>query len=310
MPAPRQITYLTRKEIDTVKWDNCIDTAGNGLIYAYSFYLDTMAENWDALVCESENKYATVMPLTWKKKYGISYLYQPAFTASLGVFSEKTDKELVEQFIKSIPSKFRLIEIDLNTSNYFEDSGIQFFLRKNYVLNLNFSFDSLYSQYRENHKRNISKAQQLGCIVKTGIPVEEIIRLSHEFMKNVSHLTRKEYDRFTKLYTLLQEKGETETYGIYKENDELMASAVFFFSHHRAYYILVGNHPDGRTIGASHALINAFIKNHAGENLQLDFEGSDIRNLAHFYFGFGANEEIYPALRINRLPWYIRWMKK
>ena len=73
---------------------------------------------------------------------------------------------------------------------------------------------------------------------------------------------------------------------------------------------MVGNHPDGKTIGASHALIDAFIKDHAGQDLILDFEGSDIRNLAFFYESFGATIEIYPALKINKLPWYARLLKK
>jgi len=71
----------------------------------------------------------------------------------------------------------------------------------------------------------------------------------------------------------------------------------------------VGNHPNGRTLGASHALVDAFIKDQAGQDLLLDFEGSDIRNLAFFYSSFGATEEKYPAIKLNRLPWYIRWMK-
>ena len=98
------------------------------------------------------------------------------------------------------------------------------------------------------------------------------------------------------------------TYGI-SLNEELLASCVFFFSHKRAYYILVGNHPNGKTIGASHALIDAFIKDHAGEYMSLDFEGSDIRNLAFFYASFGAKQEVYPALKINRLPMYLKWLK-
>ena len=74
--------------------------------------------------------------------------------------------------------------------------------------------------------------------------------------------------------------------------------------------LATGNHPDGKTIGASHALIDAFIKDHAGQDLILDFEGSDIRNLAFFYSSFGATEELYPALKINKLPWYIKLLKK
>jgi hypothetical protein len=66
----------------------------------------------------------------------------------------------------------------------------------------------------------------------------------------------------------------------------------------------VGNHPGGKAIGASHALIDAFIKDHAGKKMLLDFEGSDIPNLAFFYSSFGAVEEEYAALKMNRLPFF------
>ena len=45
-----EITYLTYHQINKPKWDACIDKAADGLIYGYSFYLDAMAKNWDALV--------------------------------------------------------------------------------------------------------------------------------------------------------------------------------------------------------------------------------------------------------------------
>ena len=78
------IRFLNRGEIDLEKWDRCIQDAPNGIIYARSFYLDAMAKNWSALV---SGDYDMVMPLTWNRKYGFRYLYQPAFTAQLGLFS-------------------------------------------------------------------------------------------------------------------------------------------------------------------------------------------------------------------------------
>ena len=100
------------------------------------------------------------------------------------------------------------------------------------------------------------------------------------------------------------------TYGIASAQNELLATCVFFYSHNRAYYILVGNHPAGKTGGASHALIDTFIKDHAGKKMMLDFEGSDIPNLAFFYSSFGAVEEKYPSIRLNRLPFYLKFFKK
>ena len=94
----QEIKYISYAEIDKQKWDSCIQHAVNGLIYAYSWYLDAMAENWDALVL---GDYETVMPLTWNKKYGVHYLYQPYFCASLGIFSRKEIKATTtELFLK------------------------------------------------------------------------------------------------------------------------------------------------------------------------------------------------------------------
>jgi len=306
MTTGNQIKYLQYKEIDKAKWDACISNAPNGLIYGYSFYLDCMAKQWDALVL---NDYEAVMPLTWNKKYGFYYLYQPAFTASLGVFGKNLTKEIIDDFVSMLPSKFKLVEISLNSGNIVGDSRPFSLLRSNYILHLNRSYEQLYKSYRGNHKRNITKAFQLGCRVSKEIAIDEIIQLNKEQLQHVDGTKPGDYPNFKKLYELLKSRKQAEAYAIIDPKNKILASAVFFFLHNRAYYIMVGNHPDGKTIGASHALIDAFIKDHAGQNLILDFEGSDIRNLAFFYSGFGATEEIYPALKINRLPFYVKWLK-
>ena len=74
------IQYILHRDINQQKWDACIAEASKGLVYSYSFYLDATAKNWDALIL---NDYEAVMPLTWNKKYGIYYLFQPPFTPSL-----------------------------------------------------------------------------------------------------------------------------------------------------------------------------------------------------------------------------------
>jgi hypothetical protein len=63
-------------------------------------------------------------------------------------------------------------------------------------------------------------------------------------------------------------------------------------------------------LGASHLLVDSFIKDHAARNLTLDFEGSDVQTLAFFYSCFGAVEEKYTALKLNRLPWLLKWVKQ
>jgi len=305
MTEPGNIQYLSHQQIDKTKWDRCIDNASNGLIYAYSFYLDQMAKHWDALVL---NDYKAVMPLTWNKKYGICYLYQPFLTAQLGIFGSQITGEMVSSFINSIPRKFQLVEIALNHANL-DSSQDDLQLRMNYVLDMNHPIEFLQQQYRENIKRNIKKSLQVGCTITKDFAVDKVIELALQQMKGYDKESSENVERFRKLYSFLHTKKMATTYGI-TLNSEIVASCVFFFSHQRAYYILVGNHPNGKTIGASHALINAFIQDHAGKDMLLDFEGSDIPNLAFFYSSFGAKEEKYPFLQVNKLPFYLKWLKK
>jgi len=307
MEAGNHIQYLSHKEIDKTKWDACIEQASNGLIYPYSFYLDAMAKQWDALVL---NDYEAIMPLTWNRKYGFYYLYQPAFTASLGIFGSQVNEHLVSSFLDAIPLKFRLIEVALNHQNNFPSVINGYYPRSNYTLDLNKPYEEIFKTYRESHKRNMTKAMQLGGKLTREINVDEIIKLNEEQLKHIGGTKTQDYTNFKNLYIFLKSKDAAKTYAIMGSRNNILASAIFFFSHNRAYYIMVGNHPDGKTIGASHALIDAFIKDHAGQDLILDFEGSDIRNLAFFYSSFGAKEEIYPALKINKLPFYIKWLKK
>ena len=307
MGDPLNIQYLTRDKIDIEKWNSCIDTADNGLIYAYSFYLDHIARQWGALVL---NDYEAVMPLTWNKKYGIYYLYQPFLTAQLGTFGKNISAEVLEAFLNSVPTKFKYWDFYLNHKNVFALNKFNLYQRSNYVLDLNRPYGDIINGYRGNIIRNIKKAEQMNCSSQKDFDEEKVIGLAIQQMKTYTNESKENVNRFRSLYKFLHDRQMATTYGIFSAKNELLASCVFFFSHGRAYYILVGNHPDGRVIGASHALIDAFIKDHAGKSIVLDFEGSDIRNLAFFYSSFGGVEEKFAGIKLNRLPFFLKWIKK
>ncbi|HJW17900.1 MAG TPA: GNAT family N-acetyltransferase [Flavisolibacter sp.] len=306
MQEERIIQYVPNENINKEKWDYCILTSGNGLIYAYSWYLDRMADNWDALVL---GDYDFVMPLPWRKKMGIHYLYYPAFVAQLGLFGNNITSVLLEQFFLAIPGKFRYWDMPLNHKNNYSLEQFHLNQRANYILDLNKPYSELNKAYRENTRRNIKKALGYGCVVKKGIDINEVIRLASE-QPQQNETAHQDYSNFKQVYDQLKKEEKAITYGIFSNTNQLLASCALLFSNNRWYYILVGNHPNGRTLGASHLLIDAFIKDHAGREYILDFEGSDLRNLAFFYSSFGSLQETYTTIKLNRLPWYVRWAKQ
>lgn len=293
------IRYVKHDDIDPDKWDECVDEAPHRLIYAYSFYLDHLAKNWDALIL---GDYEAVMPLTWNKKFGIYYLYQPPFVAMGGVYGKDISPTLMEDFIKAIPEKFKLVEINLNPAHTTRQER----LRTNYLLAFNAPYDELRKNYRDNIKRNIKKAVEANCVFKKKIPLQDVIKLAKEQLSTVVKIDDWHWQQFEKLYAYLDIRHQAVSYGVYNSNNELLASCVIFLWFSRAYYILVGNHPNGKTLGASHYLIDRCIEEFSEHFEALDFEGSDIPSLAFFYESFGAKAEIYPALKIDRLPWYVK----
>jgi hypothetical protein len=299
------IHYLQRQQIDAARWDACIAAAENGLVYGTTVYLDNMADRWDGLVLDD---YKAVMPLPWRKKWGVYYLYHPAFIAQLGLFGKELSGPMLQDFLRAIPHKFKYADLPLNHGNLFRVEGFNIFQRNNYVLTLQQPYEVLYEQYRENIRRNIKKAAAYGCYSKPDVSIKEIVTLARS-QPQQQMVQDRDFENFTGLFQQLKEKGKVKAYGVFSSRGELLASAAFLLDARRAYYILVGNHPNGRTLGASHALIDAFIKDHHSQDLILDFEGSDIRNLAFFYSSFGAKEQPYATLKMNRLPWYARWMK-
>lgn len=298
------VRYLENKNIDRVKWDKCIDEASNGLVYAYSFYLDTMAKHWDALVL---NDYEAVMPVTWNKKYGIYYLYQPFLCASLGIFGNNISAETVSSFLSNIPTQYKYWDIYLNAGNNFEIRSFKLYKRTNYILELNKPYSTLLSNYRSSYRQLIKKTNELE--VKKNIPLKNIISLAKIKFDKVSKIKKSDWQNFEKLYNSLLAKTKAINYGIYLKK-ELLASGIFFFSHNRAYYVLAGNKTEGRSLGASHLVIDIFIQEYANTNTILDFEGSNIPGIAFFFKGFGAKAEEYPGIKYNMLPSVLRRLKK
>src|SRR6187431_3242733 len=139
------IQFLNHSSIDKTKWDLCIEQSVNSFVYGYSWYLDVLAPNWNALVL---NDYEAVMPLTGNRKLFIHYLFQPFFTQQLGVFSRSTlTQKQLGAFIGAVPDKYRFVDINLNDQNEITEGPFKIRKRKNYVLDLNHSIAHLSNQF-------------------------------------------------------------------------------------------------------------------------------------------------------------------
>jgi hypothetical protein len=295
------ISYTERKEIDENKWNACIEKAFNGNLYGYAWFLDIVADQWDALV---ENDYERVFPLVNKKKFGISYIYQPFFTQQLGLYSTtKLDADVLNAFIKAIPLKFKRIEINLNTLNKSAEKEFTIISQLNHELDLIHSYDQISKGYSENLVRNIKKAEKAELSISKNIKPDDIIALFRTNRgKEIGHLHDKDYLRLKRIAYTAMHKGIGNIQGVYDQQNQLVAGAFFILSNNKAIFLFSGLGEEGRKAGAMPFLIDQFIRTHAGQHLTFDFDGSNDSDLARFYRSFGSKECTYQRLEINRLP--------
>jgi hypothetical protein len=98
------------------------------------------------------------------------------------------------------------------------------------------------------------------------------------------------------------ERGIAEVIGAYNSRYELCAGAVFVRSHGKAIFLFSSVNPEARTNGAMALIIDQFIRQNAGKQITLDFEGSNNPDLARFYKSFGAATLTYPHVIISKMP--------
>jgi len=293
------IQYLQHNQIDKTQWDATIAACGN--IYAYSWYLDVVHPDWEALV---EDDYQSVMPLTGGKKFGVNYLFQPYFVQQLGVFSKAPlTSEKTEEFLNAIPKKYRFAEIRLNESNTFNEGfqGIEY--HRNVLLDLNQGYETIRANYHQNTKRNLAKAEANNLqIVDTVIPYHVVALFTDNRGALLDKWGDAEYARLTHLAQVAQYRNAAFFLGVTEKGvGELLCAAIFMKTSDRITFLFSGLKQEGKEKQAMTFLLDHVIQKFANQPITFDFEGSDDENLARFYLGFGGNEVKYPSYSFNRL---------
>lgn len=311
MISVNKIRYCSRKEIDILKWDRCIDEADNGLIYASSTYLDIMVGKWDALIL---NNYEAVMPLTWNRKYGLYYLYQPYFIPSLGVFGLKDQDVTLTDFLMTIPKKFKYWHIKLNESNRFTagEVNLQIDVRTgtNYLLSLNKPYQEITSGYKRLCKRMIKKAADSDVnVFREGKPGDAIEFYRELYKDNHKHISHGTYSRLITAATFFFEKKEAKTYLAKLPSGEVTAVYLVLVDKRFVYSLIGGSSEKGKDTGSFYLLTDAAIKDNSDTNRIFRFEGSDIRGVAFFDAKFGPEQIKYLQLISNKLPFPFSFFK-
>lgn len=297
-----ELQLLSSEKIDKKKWDECLSNSSNSFIYASSVYLDCMADNWSGIVA---GDYAFVMPVPWRKKFGIKYCYSVPFIQQLGIFGKALTESDIEACIKLMLQSFKFGDYSFNCSNKI-NGGKQ---HSNYILSLASNYRSTSFFYSEKLKADICKAEKSLLEYKSEKAAEAIDLFRRLYAEKIPDVSPNDYKNFH----LLCNKKENENNLIVRKvskNENIMAISLLLKDKYRIYNLMSCTTPEGRDLRAGHFLYDNLIKEFSQTGFILDFEGSDIPGVKHFYKSFGAIAQPYYSIHFNKLPFVLRLLKR
>ncbi|MFM7823354.1 MAG: hypothetical protein ACKPB3_06215, partial [Bacteroidota bacterium] len=107
----------------------------------------------------------------------------------------------------------------------------------------------------------------------------------------------------------VQENAHIHTLVARNEEGQSLGGVVFFEALGGSYFIFSGVSKQGMEYAVMHGLIDYYLSEKSMAISFLDFEGSNIPELARFYAGFGADESVYLHIVMNRLPFPFCYLK-
>lgn len=300
------IRHLPHKEIDKVWWDAQLLRCANHLFYAQSWVLDHASPGWEALVDDTSG---AIMPLTWRRKWGIDYLFQPYGLQQLGVFAPAMDRSLTMAMFDAVPRRIRYWDICLNAATEFDPLGNARVLQQHdQLLTLGANVDELRKAYSTGHRRNLRPQQGVPPITTTD---------PRSFMELFRRTTHARYgggreDDLVALERVMHEaidRSQCEIPCLVKDG-ALLGAVCFMAWGDRTVFLKSANTTEGLEAKAIFRITDHWIERNAGSGLVLDFAGSNDPSVARFNTGFGARTTIYLRLVRNNLPPPLRWLKR
>ncbi len=297
------VEIILSHKINKSKWDACIHNSSNGLIYATSVYLDHMTDDWHGIIV---NDYDCVMPLPWRRKFGIKYCYHVPFIQQLGWFKQLQINDELLLFEKM----FHFLKYGDYYFNFQNTDVANTLLCSNYVLDLSQQYNIISQGYNTDLINNLKKAYRQELIYSTGDYNAAIDLYKNLYQQRTPHVSDKDLENFRSLCGNLFQSKSVIVRNASNTKNELLATALLLRDEKRLYNMMNSITPEGRKKEANHFLFDSIFKEFAGSNLLFDFEGSDIPGIKSFYKKFGSVNQPYYKLHFNHLPFPLNILKR
>lgn len=282
------IRILKYRELDFRKYEACIRNSEQYSFQAEKDYLNGINfTNWNFLILDD---YKAVMPVYFKKKFGIKLVIPPSFVNQLGIFSESDNASINAQFLKILIANFNIVYYPFNSKNKLPElqKRINFRLKKQ-------DYEEVKKKYSVHRRRNVRlrdpelKFQEIGSVSEVkGFFLAHVLGMKNEKMKA----------NYFRTLERLASENLLKIYALFRSGKMVSAAFLSDFPDEMALLSLINSKTEISANDPS-ILIDQIIQKHISSK-HINFFGSNIAAVAEFYRRFGAQEERYPYIQNSK----------
>ncbi len=251
-------SLLHNEKINLGRWDNCINTSINGSIFAFSWYLEAIDDDWHGLIWDD---YEYVMPLFHYITGSRKFFYTPSLIPKLGIFSPNllTEKN-TKQFLDYLNEEGSLSHIALSKFNKLPaELGQGLKNIQTYEMDLINFYNSYFNNYHKKVKEDLRRSIKNNIFVTKGISFESYYKFL-ERAQSFPKIRKRQKNQLKKLLPKLIKNNLADIYGAFTRKNELCATSLFVRSRPKNHLLLASTLTRGVKNNALSLIIDRFIE--------------------------------------------------
>jgi len=259
------IKKLKRDAIDDDKWDKCVRQSSNGVVFAFTWYLDISCDEWEGIIL---NDYDAIIPLPIKQHFVINnYVALPHWIPHLGVINKNpiSNDETLD-LLNQVP--YLNVTLTLNAHNKLpEKVAAQLKHVRYHVLDLILSLEKMEHRFLPEIKALMQLYHEKQITVIRSLNPKEYC----DFLRQENDLSDKKVDTLIKLISFALRYKSAGTYAAYNVHNEMIAEAFIVKSNSCLSLINYASRSDDTELLGPKAIIYHVLKHNAESNLTFEF---------------------------------------
>ena len=282
-------------------------------IFEESWFLDVVApNNWYAVEILRNEQIHARWVYSIERKWGKKTVCNPPFVQTVGpwffdtnakkVNSLAREKELLNELIDKLPTGMNVdLTLDSNRQYIlpFRWKGFRYEPTFSYRISDLTNVEQIHSEFRENIKRDIKKAEKI-LTIKEDLPIDLLFELQNKIFAQQKRKNPYDIEMIKRLDKTCREHNASKFLAAIDAENNIHAVAYFVYDSERCYYMFSGADPKFKNSGAGCFLTWEGIKFASKYSKVFDFEGSNIEYIEQVFRSFNGDFVVnYRVFKLN-----------